>query len=82
MARRPKPTPTTLFLHVGWAREYKGAPDDLPVGKFGYITEHADEPAWETRNFQVFRNRCFGYAPVGQGTLNLTGLEAEGVTTT
>jgi Domain of unknown function (DUF3883) len=73
----PKLPLQTLFLHIGWAREYKGAPDDLPVGKFGFIKEHAGEAAWESRNFQVFKKRCFGYAPVGHGAVDLTRLGGE-----
>ena len=37
MAKRVRLPPQVLFLHVGWAREYRGASDDLPVGTFGYM---------------------------------------------
>jgi hypothetical protein len=74
MARRPTQVPPVLFLHVGWAREYKGAPDDPPLGKFGFMKKHPDEITGEARNFQVFKKRCFGYAPLSHGSLDLTRL--------
>lgn len=66
--------PPILFLHVGWARLYRGDADDLPQGKFGYIRKRQGTPA-ETRNFRPRRGRCYGYA--AQGTLDLGRLAAE-----
>jgi hypothetical protein len=74
MARRPTPPPPVLFLHIGWAREYRGAAGDPPLGKFGFMTNHPGEATGEARNFQVFEKRCYGYAPVRQNSLNLTRL--------
>ncbi|OAJ67436.1 DUF3883 domain-containing protein [Gluconobacter cerinus] len=54
--------PQVIFLHIGWAREYKGAVDDPPLGKFGYFVE-GGETAGESFNFYCFRKRCYGYAP-------------------
>jgi len=54
--------PQILFLHAGWAREYRGLPDDPPLGTFGYI-KAGNEDAGESLNFRVFHHRCYGYAP-------------------
>jgi hypothetical protein len=61
VARR-KIRPEVLFLHIGWAREYRGAPGDLPQGKFGYIKD-GNEDMGDALNFRDYRGRCFGYAP-------------------
>jgi hypothetical protein len=66
--------PPVLFLHIGWARRYRGDADDLPQGKFGYIRERKGTPA-ETRNFRPRRGQYYGYA--AQATLDLDRLEAE-----
>lgn len=66
-------TAPVLFLHIGWARHYRGDADDPPQGKFGYIVKKKGDPA-ETRNFRPIRGRCHGYAP--QATLNLGRLGA------
>ncbi len=63
MVARQKIRPEILFLHIGWAREYRGALDDLPQGKFGYI-EDGNVDMGETLNFQDHQGRCFGYAPL------------------
>lgn len=60
-----------LFLHVGWAREYKGAKNDPPQGSFGFIAAGTGT-AGETVNFKSFRGTCFGYAP--QSSINLSKL--------
>ena len=62
MALRRKLRPHILFLHAGWAREYRGLPDDPPLGTFGYIKD-GNQDAGEALNFRVFRQRCYGYAP-------------------
>ncbi|WP_162530936.1 DUF3883 domain-containing protein [Rhodovastum atsumiense] len=50
--------PKVIFFHIGWTREYRGAKDDPPLGKFGFIGE------WhEALNFRPYRGRCYGYAP-------------------
>ena len=53
--------PGVIFLHIGWANEYLGAPDDLPQGKFGYIRD-GNVDMGESMNFKD-HGRCFGYAP-------------------
>ncbi len=65
--------PTVLFLHIGWAREYRGAPPDRPQGTFGYM-KAGNEEANEAINFKSYKGRCYGYAP--QGTINLLRLGA------
>jgi hypothetical protein len=62
MAVHPRTRPQVLFLHAGWAREYRGAADDPPQGTFGYIRA-GNEDAVEALNFRIFRGRCYGYAP-------------------
>ncbi len=62
-----------LFLHIGWAREYRGAPRDLPQGNFGYM-KAGNEEANEAVNFKSYKGRCYGYAP--QGTIDLRRLGA------
>jgi len=62
MPLRRRLHPQILFLHAGWAREYRGLPDDPPLGTFGYIMA-GHEDAGEALNFRVFRKRCYGYAP-------------------
>ncbi len=54
--------PGVIFLHIGWANEYQGAPDDLPQGKFGYIQD-GNVDMGESMNFKNHKGRCFGYAP-------------------
>jgi hypothetical protein len=68
------PLPPILFLHVGWARLYRGDADDPPLGAFGYIADGNEDPG-ETLNFKPFRGRCHGYAP--HAGLNLARLGAE-----
>lgn len=54
--------PPVLFLHIGWAREYRGLPDDPVQGKFGYFVD-GGEDAGEGVNFECFPDgRCYGYA--------------------
>jgi hypothetical protein len=57
-----------LFLHVGWAREYKDPENDPPVGKFGYI-KAGNADGGEALNFRAYHGRYYGYAP--QMTLNM-----------
>jgi hypothetical protein len=66
--------PPVLFLHIGWARRYRGDADDLPQGKFGYIQKREGTPA-ETRNFRPRRGRLHGYA--AQATVDLGRLETD-----
>ena len=66
--------PNVLFLHVGWARDYHGAPDDVPQGKFGYLKDTDDTPG-ETFNFRDYDGRRYGYAP--SIALNLSRLGAQ-----
>lgn len=73
MAERRALPPEILFLHVGWAREYRGAPDDEPVGKFGYI-RRGGRDLGEAYNFKAFAGRCYGYA--ARWTINLRRLGA------
>lgn len=54
--------PEVLFLHIGWAREYRGAATDPPLGKFGFIQAGKDRGG-ETLNFKDFGGRYYGYAP-------------------
>lgn len=53
--------PPILFLHIGWAREYRALPDDPVQGKFGYFLE-GNENVGEASNFKDFDGRCFGFA--------------------
>ena len=73
MATRGKIRPIVLFLHVGWARDYRGAPDDEPVGKFGFMRE-GNRNSGEALNFRPYRGRCYGYAP--HHSMNLEKLGA------
>ncbi len=66
--------PQVIFLHIGWAREYRGAADDPSLGKFGYIVEEGGEATGETLNFRPYRNYCYGYAP--HSNINLSRLGA------
>lgn len=61
MAAAQLDRPPILFLHIGWAREYRGLLDDPVQGKFGYFLE-GNEDAGEATNFKVFGSRCYGYA--------------------
>jgi hypothetical protein len=65
--------PMVLFLHIGWAREYLGAPTDVPQGKFGFMKDGSEE-ANEALNFKSYKGRCFGYAP--RGTIDIKRLGA------
>ncbi len=65
-----------LFLHIGWARDYRGAKDDLPQGTFGYILDGNDD-AGEALNFKRFNGRCFGYAPARTINMNRLGGDAD-----
>jgi hypothetical protein len=65
MTLRPKLRPRVLFLHTGWAREYRGDPDDQPQGKFGYI-EDGNLDMGDALNFKVYAGRCYGYLPFAQ----------------
>jgi hypothetical protein len=65
--------PTVLFLHIGWAREYRGAAGDVPQGKFGFMKDGSEE-ANEALNFRSYRGRCYGYAP--RGTIDIRRLGA------
>jgi hypothetical protein len=49
-------------LHAHLTCEYRGAPGDLPQGKFGYIKD-GNEDMGDALNFRDYRGRCFGYAP-------------------
>jgi hypothetical protein len=69
-------TPSVLFLHVGWARNYVGAKDDVPQGKFGYLKEGNEDPG-ESSNFREFRGRCYGYAAHHSLTLSKLGGSAD-----
>lgn len=66
--------PTVLFLHIGWAREYLGAPTDLPQGKFGFMKKVRSEEPNEAVNFKAYRGICYGYAP--RETIDLRRLGA------
>jgi hypothetical protein len=65
--------PMVLFLHIGWAREYQGAPTDVPQGKFGFMKDGSEE-ANEALNFKSYKGRCYGYAP--RGTIDTKRLGA------
>lgn len=63
--------PPILFLHIGWAREYRGLSDDPVQGKFGFFLD-GNEGRGEASNFKIFDGRCFGYA--AQWSVALTKL--------
>jgi len=61
-----------IFLHIGWAREYKGGADDVVQGKFGYIKQgHKD--MGESYNFRSYKGRCYGYSPARSINLERVG---------
>lgn len=64
--------PPVLFLHIGWARDYRGASDDPVQGKFGYIRD-GNEDMGEALNFRPYKKRCYGYAPVRRLDLDRIG---------
>lgn len=68
--------PTVLFLHIGWAREYRGNPNDPPLGKFGYFEKGNRSTAGETLNFRDYKGRCYGYAAAGS-SINIDKLGAK-----
>jgi hypothetical protein len=76
MVARRKLNPKILFLHAGWAREYRGARDDVPLGKFGYINDGNDDMG-EATNFRNYGGSCFGYAPHHEINLQRLGGTAE-----
>lgn len=63
MTGLPQERARILFLHIGWARRYRGEPDDPALGSFGYIRAGATDTG-EVLNFKPYRGRCYGYAPV------------------
>jgi hypothetical protein len=68
--------PAVLFLHIGWAREYRGDAKDPPLGKFGFFEEGNSATAGETLNFKAYKGRCYGYAAAGN-SINIGKLGAK-----
>ena len=63
-----------LILNVSWMRKYKGLKNDVPVGKFKFLTSGG--VPHEIFNFLPYKGRCYGSAPVRNGTVNITKLGA------
>ena len=52
-----------LFVRIGWARDYRGDPADMPVGGGSYTKRHRGH---ERFNFKADRGRVYGYIPAGK----------------
>ena len=74
-AKRLVTRPHVLFLHVGWARAYRGDVDDLPKGKFGHLLSGATDIG-EAFNFRAYAGVCYGYSPVHKGSVDIGKLGA------
>jgi hypothetical protein len=64
-----------LFLHVAWMRAYKGVTNDTPEGTFRFMREGGGTPH-EVLNFRPTNGRCYGYAAVPHGSINIARLGA------
>lgn len=60
-----------LFCRIGWAKEYKGATDDILSGGGEYNNENVGH---ECYNFQEVNNEYYGFVQVG-GNINLRGID-------
>lgn len=56
-------------------RAYRGLANDIPVGMFGHMADGSTPH--EIFNFKPTKGRCYGYAPVRNGRINLQKLGAE-----
>jgi len=63
-----------LILNIAWMRDYRGVTGDTPLGTFRYMREGGTPH--EALNFLPTKGRCYGYAAVGNGTINIERLGA------
>jgi hypothetical protein len=64
-----------LFMNIAWMRFYRGIAGDTPEGGFRYMLERRGTPN-EIFNFLPYRGRCYGYAAVPDGSINIKRLGA------
>ncbi|GJE54757.1 hypothetical protein [Methylobacterium thuringiense] len=61
-----------LILHIAWMRDYCGLKNDKPYGQFGHMTQGGSPH--KAFNFLPYKDRCYGYAAVSNGRVNLQKL--------
>jgi hypothetical protein len=64
-----------LILNIAWMRDYRGVKKDQPHGTFGYIRRAVGVPH-EIFNFLPSNGKCYGYAAVTDGHVNIGKLGA------
>src|SRR5208282_866407 len=64
-----------LCLNIAWMRSYKGVTNDTPEGQFRFMREGGGTPH-EVLNFKPTNGRCYGYAAVLHGNINIARLGA------